>query len=335
MSDQMLLPVFNIERFAIHDGPGIRTTVFLQGCPLRCAWCANPESQTIGPKLFHLGAKCVGCGACVRACPHKAISISETAGEDDCDGGNEQVQTAEGIQSHLKKQDGHRGVGIIVNREKCVGCGACTRVCPAAAMQISGKWMGEEEIYEEVMKDEDYYRSSNGGVTFSGGEALLHYDKLEALIKKLKQKGISVAVETCGQVARETFQKAIEEIDFFLFDMKTMDREMMERYVGGDRELICDNLSYLAERHPEKVVVRIPVIPGINFDVYEMRRIFSFVKNCKIQKVELLPYHTLGLTKYEQLGREYPFKERKALQKEDLKAFKMMGQSMGLHVKIV
>lgn len=294
------LPVFNIERFAIHDGPGIRTVVFLQGCPLRCAWCANPESQTVGTKIFHLSSRCVGCGACIEACTNEAISIQEGK--------------------------------TCIDRSKCTGCGKCASVCPQDCMQPSGKWMMPEEVEREALKDLSYYENSGGGVTFSGGEALLHFERLRPLTGRLRGRGIHIAMETCGQVDAKVFRNAVEEFDLFLFDVKTLDQEKMDRFVGGSVTMILDNLSFLAERHPEKVIVRIPVIPGFNFDDAEVHEIFRLLGNLRLKKVELLPYHTLGKIKYGQLGMKYPFGEQKALMREQLTGFQALGQSLGLHV---
>ncbi len=294
--------VFNIERFAIHDGPGIRTCVFLQGCPLRCQWCANPESQVRGVQLLHLDTKCSGCGRCAKECPNRAIVI----------------------------QDGK----AVFDRGKCTRCGVCVKACLQQANQLSGKQMSLDEIRETVMRDADYYKTSGGGVTFSGGEAMAYAGELLELVQKLKESGISVAVETCGQTAWDQFKVLLPYVDIFLYDLKSLHSNVLKQYTGGDVKVITHNLERLAESCGEKIVLRIPVIPGVNFSKEDIEEMLCYARKLGIEKVDLLPYHTLGMVKYKQLGLEYPFHCRRSLGAEELKELKEIGDAMGLSVTI-
>ena len=296
------LPAFNIERFAIHDGEGIRTAVFLQGCPLHCSWCANPESRHIGPQLMFSEKKCVGCGTCMQSCPKEAIVLN---------GGKAQI-----------------------DRTACVSCGNCEQVCPNGAMRVSGKWMTEKEVFSVIERDADYYRQTHGGVTFSGGEALLHIDSLMPLLEKCAESGIAVDFETCGHVPEESFQKAFPYTERFLFDVKTTDPEVFRHYTGGDLSLVLYNLHWLAEKDPGKIILRVPVIPDVNHGQKEMESIFRFAVREHISRVDLLPYHTLGMIKYAQLGMEYPFPVRQGLSVRELEPYAAEGIKMGLDVRV-
>lgn len=296
------IPVSNIERFAIHDGPGIRTTVFMQGCPLKCQWCANPEAQKIGEHLMFQEQKCAGCGRCVVSCKEAAIVL--------------------------------KGGKASIVREKCIECGACTDACPNGAMRVSGKRMESGDIYDIVIRDKVYYDRTGGGVTFSGGEALTQIEAIAPLIRRLHKSGISVAVETCGYVPGKYMEQAAELMDLFLFDIKTLDSEKMKIYMNGNLSVILDNFIYIAKRIPDKIVARVPVIPGVNKTEEEMRKIFGFIKSNHIERADILPYHTLGITKYRQLGMEYPFACRDSLKPEMLRPYQQLGESMGLHITI-
>lgn len=296
------LPVFNIERFAIHDGEGIRTAVFLQGCRLRCPWCANPESQAIGEKLMFLAKKCVGCGTCVARCPQGAASL----------------------------RDGRAHI----DRERCVRCGTCAGACPGAALKISGKWMTGDEIYAIIVRDADYYRQTHGGLTLSGGEALLHISALLPLLERCKQDGIGVDFETCGCVSPENVRRALPWTERFLFDIKSLDAARFRAVTGGDLSLVLENLEIIARKDPGKVVLRVPVIPTFNHTERDMAAIFDLAVRHGISRVDLLPYHTLGMTKYAQLGMDYPFPVDKSLKPDALRGYAHMGEALGLEVRI-
>lgn len=265
--------VFNIQRFSIHDGPGIRTTVFLKGCSLRCFWCHNPESISTLPQVQFFPQKCIGCGKCFQICPVHAHIIA----------------------------DGER----LFKRELCIHCGRCTEVCYAEALVMSGRYMTVSEVMDEVMKDKAFYDNSGGGVTFSGGEALLQMDFIRELLVESKNKGLHTAVDTAGNLPWEIFEEVLPYVDLFLYDIKVMDADMHRWATGVYNGRILDNLKRLAS-YDSKIWIRIPIIPGVNDDVWEMEAIADFIKPLPgIEVIELLPFHRLGEGKYESLGMEY------------------------------
>jgi len=265
--------VFEIERYAINDGPGIRTLVFLKGCSLRCLWCSNPESQNHLPQLVHYKKKCLGCGNCVSICEKDALSL--TPG------------------------------GIEIRRNLCNSCGECSSVCNAQALVLLGRDMTVEEVLAEVLKDEPFYRKSGGGVTFSGGEPLEQSDFLLSTALLCKENYIHTAVETCGSVAWEIFEKVLPAIDLFLYDIKEMDPERHRDYTGVPNDLILSNFLKLAGSG-KQIVVRIPVVPGHNNSNSNFEKIIDFLQeNVPGTRVDLLAYHRLGKTKYERLGIRY------------------------------
>lgn len=296
------LPVFEIERFAIHDGPGIRTVVFLQGCPLRCSWCANPESQEGRKHLLQFSKKCTGCGRCVQQCPAGAITI----------------------------QDGKCNI----DRQRCLTCGKCASTCFNDALRISGQDMDVFEIKKTILKDSIYYETSGGGVTFSGGEALLHAERLVPLWKELKQEKISIAVETCGHVPVENVQMAADFVDLFLFDLKTMDEDKFQKYAGGCLEIVLSAFRMLCKKMADRVIVRIPVIPRFNDTKESLVSIMEFAAGNGVSRVDMLPYHTLGIAKYEQLGRQYPYPVKQGLDPESLAEYVEIGKQLGLTVTV-
>lgn len=294
------LRVMSVQRFSLHDGPGIRTTVFLQGCPLHCPWCSNPESQPLHPVQRHKRDKCTGCGRCISLCTEGAV----TRGED-------------GLP-HF-------------DRTRCIGCGKCEQACPNEAIAISGKQMSIGEIVEAVKRDRDYYRNSGGGVTFSGGEVFMQPEGLVALLKAVKAEGISTAIETCGQTSLEWIERVEPLTDLFLYDIKHCDREVLKRVAGGDLYRIVANLEALG--HTGKAIVRVPSIPGFNLDEVTMRGIYDIALRCGIREVHLLPYHNLGADKYAQLAKEYSF-DCESLRNEELEPFAEIGRALGLTVQI-
>ncbi len=294
------LNIFEIERFAIHDGPGIRTVVFLQGCPLRCAWCANPESQTIGKHIMRFTNQCTGCGSCVRVCKEKALEV---------------------IQGKT-----------VADRHKCISCGKCVEECPNGAMKISGRTVTCDELFRLVMRDEDYYRASGGGVTLSGGEALLQVDRLIPFLEQCKANGLHIAVESCGHVSVDIVEKAAEYVDLFLFDIKSLDSDRFRKFTGGDVRIVMKAFAYLAERKPDRLIVRVPVIPGFNDD--EVSSIIEFSAKENVRRIHLLPYHILGVSKYQQLGIAYPYPVLESLAPDALLPYVETGKELGVTVTI-
>lgn len=252
--------IFDIERNSYVDGPGIRTTVFFNGCNLRCAWCHNPESQSQKPQMMFYQNKCTGCGKCKEKCPHKL--------------------------------------------EACELCGKCTLYCPHDARNICGKEYTVDEVFREIEKDRKFYEASDGGVTFSGGECMLQINFLEAILKRCKEAGIHTTVDTAGHLPYEYFERILPYTDLFLYDVKCFDGEKHKEYVGAANDLILDNLAKLLKKGAP-LWVRIPIIPSVNDTADEMKKIRDFLlKHGKPEKVELLPYHSMGEHKYAAIGKK-------------------------------
>jgi len=268
--------VYNIQRMSTEDGPGLRTTVFLKGCPLRCSWCSNPESQSFKPQLMIFSDLCSGCGACEQTCTHEAI-----------------VKT-----------------GDKYNRDRaiCTDCGDCVDVCPTKAREMSGKYMTVEEVINIVDKDSLFYGNSGGGVTFGGGEPTAAGDFLLALLDASAKRGYHTCLDTCGACPPERFKKVIPRTDLFLFDCKHMDPEEHRRLTGHDNTVILQNLSSLFEAKKE-LQIRMPLLPNINDTEQNIAALSSFLHKHGQYEVDVLPYHTFGYSKYDALNLPHPIIE--------------------------
>lgn len=297
-----MLRVMEIERFALHDGPGIRTVVFLQGCPLFCPWCANPESQIIRKQLMYFEDKCAKCKTCLVNCPKKVIEFID----------NE----------------------LVFNRNICGECQVCGDVCPKNAIHFSGQNKSIDEIMLEVMKDKDYYDDSNGGITISGGEPFVQYQGFLNLLKESKRKGLNIAVETTGNVDLSKIIEAEPYIDLFLFDIKHVDKKKLFKITGGDLEKILSNLEYISSKNPNKVIIRVPVVPKFNYNDKTLNEIIDLACKYKIKELHLLPFHNLGKNKYEQIDRKYQFADMKMLDKKELNKYLGIGENKGITIKI-
>ena len=265
--------VFNIQRMSIHDGPGIRTTVFLKGCPLRCAWCHNPESQSPEPEPAYHANRCVGCGFCVAQCPAGALSLS--AGK-------------------VKK-----------NTDLCIQCNACVASCPYSAWECYGERMSVEDVVTEVLKDKAYYTKTGGGVTFSGGEPLLRADFVAACATQLREHGVHVAVETACFGSETALRRLFDAADLFLVDLKVMDDAAHRRWIGSPVEPILQNLRLLGAWGAE-ALVRIPVVMGCNATEENMAATADFLlSQTPYRTVELLKMHKLAENKYRALRRDW------------------------------
>ncbi|MBQ7500975.1 MAG: glycyl-radical enzyme activating protein [Clostridia bacterium] len=262
--------VFNIQRFSLYDGPGVRTVVFLKGCPLRCIWCHNPEGLEREPQLMYDSSKCIGCGDCVPECPGHCHEI------------------ADGLH--------------FFSRSKCVGCGKCAAVCPTEALSLAGKKLSVEEIIQEVMRDASLYRRRNGGLTLSGGEPLYQSEFAISLLEAAKKNGISTCVETCGAVTPDVLRKAGEVTDIFLYDYKATGEEDHIRLCGASQKIILDNLSLL-DKLGAHVILRCPIIPGMNENAHHINGIAeTAAAHTSVKEIHLEPFHKLGRSKAEKLG---------------------------------
>lgn len=270
-------PVFNIQTYCIHDGPGIRDTIFVKGCPLRCLWCANPESNSSYPELMTYASKCTGCGKCIPLCPKGAISI---------------------------EPQGDNKFAAVTDRGKCVNCGACTGACPASAREIAGENKTVREVIDKIKGDKLFFDGSGGGMTISGGEALAHPDFSENLFAAAHAEGIHTAIESSAFAKREVVDRVFRHVDIALLDVKHMDSKTHEKLVGVPNEHILENIRHIHGELAVPVILRVPTIPGLNDSVENLRAVGCFAASLGGDvSVNLLPYHRLGESKSESLGR--------------------------------
>lgn len=271
-------PIFNVQTYSIHDGPGIRVTVFVKGCPLRCLWCANPESNLAKPQLMTYSSKCTGCGRCVELCPKKAIRI---------------------------EQKDEKYIAV-TDRTLCVDCGACVSACPNDARELAGETMTVEEVLAKVLKDKLFIDASGGGMTVSGGECLMHPEFTEALLYAARQEGLHTAVESCSFAARPIIDQVFRYVDLGLLDIKHMDSAEHQRLTGVPNEQILENIKHIYHDLKVPVYVRVPTIPGYNDSDENIAATAKFAAEelGPDVQVHLLPYHRLGESKNESLGKQ-------------------------------
>jgi pyruvate formate lyase activating enzyme len=308
---------YDIQGFSVHDGPGIRLTCFMKGCPLRCLWCHSPESQEFPTELNWMEIKCVGvekCGNCLNVCPHGAVSL--------------------GSKKKSLQDDGEIQL-VTVDRDKCDNCGKCAEACTAKALYMCGTDYTVEELMVRIRRDVPFYKKSGGGVTLSGGECLSQPEYLLAVLKQCKEEGIHTAVDTTGFAKWEVIEPIIPYTDIFLYDLKHMDSQMHKRGTGIPNELILENAKKIAAAGG-KFMIRIPVMPMYNDSEEEFNKFVTFIKELGdgVEIVQLLPYHNLGVVKWERLQRKSPALEATPPSDEFMQERKKQLEAMGLNVMI-
>lgn len=298
--------IFNIQKYSLHDGPGIRTLVFFQGCPLRCLWCANPEGQTAKSKIMINHSLCRSCGACLAACPERLHSLA---------GGRHELDQA-----------------------RCGQCGRCVEACPERALALCGKNMAIADLMAVILEDKTFYEVSGGGVTIGGGEPLAQPQALRQLLEQCRAAGIATALETCGQAPREALEEIAPLVDLFLYDIKHMDSARHQELTGVGNEQILANLQWLLQKgFPLRV--RMPLVPGLNADAREIAARRDFLAPFAAQKnflgVDLLPYHRLGAHKYAQLGQQYGLPDQQTASDAELADWQNILEEAGIKTRVV
>jgi pyruvate formate lyase activating enzyme len=294
--------IFNIQRFSLDDGPGVRTTIFFKGCPLRCLWCSNPESQNIKPEIIHRNSMCNKCSRCVEICPEKSITLDTN--------------------------------GIHINRKLCTACGKCTQVCVPEALMLFGTPMSVEEVLSEIRKDAQYYQSSGGGVTLSGGEPLSQPEFARSLLLRCKNEGFHTCVETTGYASTDVLETVLEQSSLVLFDIKVVDPIIHENLTNRSNSLIIHNLERITLKGIP-VIIRVPLIPTLNDSDEQLKAFAQKAKDLGIKQIHILPYHKFGITKYQQLDREYKLNDLNRPDSEKLLKAKINVESLGIGCEIV
>lgn len=293
--------IMNIQKYSIHDGPGIRTTVFFKGCPLRCWWCHNPESLRCKHQVMFFEERCTGCGICAKRCPQNAITMN--------------------------------GKIPVVDQSKCNLCGHCTDFCFNNAREYVGKDVTVKELMDEIKKDEMFYDESNGGATFSGGEPLVQVDFLNEVLKACNERRIHTTVDTSGYSSWENLKKIADKVDLFLYDLKFIKNDKHKKYIGVSNEGILENLKNLSDLG-SNIYVRMPIIAGINDDDEHIEGSIEFLSDLNILQVNLLPYHKMGMDKYSRLEMEYKLSGMEKPTDERMAEIADQFKKSGIKVKI-
>lgn len=299
----MIPLIFDIRRYSINDGPGIRITIFMKGCPLRCAWCHNPESQSPKVQKLYTASKCIGAQDCIEVCPENALTLTPS--------------------------------GIVTDGEKCTLCGLCADACPSKAIEMSGKSYSAEELLKIIERERVHIDQSGGGVTFSGGEPLMHPEFLIKMLDACGEKGLHRAVDTCGFVPAKTLLEVAKRTDLFLFDLKLMEPAQHKKWTGVDNRLILKNLKLLAETGAN-INIRIPFIKNVNTNENEVRKMAEFVSALPGKKpvINLLPYHNIATGKYKKLEMDYNTGEMDEPSEEEQNQAIEIFQQFGIAVEI-
>ena len=293
--------ITDIQRFSVHDGFGIRTLVFFKGCPLRCIWCHNPETQQKKPQLLYMAGKCIICDICIDVCPEHAI---------------------------IRSEDGLKNI-----RDRCTDCGVCTQVCYAGAREIVGRLYTVEDVLDIVLRDEVFYKNSGGGVTLSGGDPVVHVEFASELLRMLKERGIHTAIETCGACELARFKTLIENVDLVLFDLKHADTNIHKKYTGMGNEEILRNLSYIGDQK-KALIIRVPLIPGINDSPSNLIAVAKYALQNHALQIHLLPFHKIGEAKWEGLDYSYQLKGKSEPDSQLIERAYDILSSCGIHVNI-
>lgn len=297
--------IFDIKKYSIHDGPGIRTTVFFSGCPLACLWCHNPEGQPLEPRLIYRAARCQGCGGCIAICPQDAVTWDP---------------------AHIGR--------VITDGQKCTCCGDCVDACYAGARELSGYTVTVDEVMVQVRREIPFYDQSGGGVTFSGGEPLMQLDFLAALLRACRKEEIHSAVDTSGFADWQDFERIRADVNLFLYDLKHMDSERHSAVTGVPNEIILDNLRRLSAAGA-RCLVRIPLIPGINDDAENLTASACFLASLPaLEGVELMGYHDMAQAKYAALGRVYALPGTQPPGAAEMQAAADIFEKNGMQVKV-
>lgn len=296
--------ILDIHRNSLEDGPGIRTTVFLKGCPMKCIWCHNPESILKIPQLEWFKHKCIGCKTCIEVCQQKALSFDQ--------------------------------IGLNIDRKKCNGCGECAEECPSTALNILGKWWNLDDLFYEIEKDKIYYTKSNGGITVSGGEPTEQSDFIISFLKKCKENGISTAIDTCGYASKVVYEKILPYVDLVLLDLKHIDSYKHKKYTGVPNEVILENAIWISnnlKRNGKKMWIRTPIIPHYTANDENLKGIGEFIVN-KLENFperwDLLSFNNLCISKYERLDMKWSLKDEPLMKKEEMEHFLSIAEKTGV-----